>query len=47
MPSIWRDYAAWRANESSCVARQNAPQAGNLRSSDGRFSRHQAIAADA
>ena len=24
MPSIWRDYAAWRANESSCVTRQNA-----------------------
>ena len=24
MPSIWRDYAAWRANESSCATRQNA-----------------------
>ena len=24
MPSIWCDYAAWRANESSCVTRQNA-----------------------
>jgi hypothetical protein len=25
MPNIWCDYAPWRANENSCVARQNAP----------------------
>ena len=44
MPSIWCDYAAWRANESSCVARHNAPAVTVItRSSGGRFNRcHQA-----
>jgi hypothetical protein len=49
MPSTWCDYAAWRANESSCVTRQNAPAGpATSRSSDGQFSRRrQAIGADA